>query len=1030
MRIGTLIQVVFLALFATAGTAADPFQESGGLVVMEVESAPLAGSWTKETYRGGHTGSGCYEWRKGNTSTGIDAAGAGILSYPISISTAGRYRIQLRSQPSASTDYNDVWMRVQGATAVEAVRSNGTDVRSLGTAWTKVYNNSANTWSWNSNTVDNDAHFIYAEFAAGASATLELSGRSTQFSIDRIVLYTSAVTTAYATSTDRGESARVAGGGGGGGSANVTISGERKQWHKVTLTLDGPSASESATPNPFLDYRMQVTFSKGALSYNVPGYFAADGNAAESSATSGNKWRAHVSPDVTGTWTYTISFHQGTNVAVNGGGATLAPYHGLTGTFSVAATDKTGRDFRGKGRLAYVGERYLRHQGNNEWFIKAGADAPENFLNNTDIDGTVTQSGTDRRHNWSAHIGDWQSGEPVWKSTKGKGAIGAINYLAGTGCNVFSFLTMNINGDSKDVWPYYDFNIRTRMDCSKLDQWERLFEHGDQRGMFLHFKTQETENETLLDGGSVGTERKLYYRELIARFGHHLGLNWNLGEESADQTTQQRKDMAQYFYDTDPYRHPVVLHTYPGQQEAVYRPLLGSASKLMGASVQINWDEVHNETRQWISESAAAGKVWVVANDEQGSAGDGIPPQAGWAGYGGGGPNRNNLRHQVLWGNLMAGGAGVEAYFGYSHPNSDLSCRDWRSRADWWAMSNHALVFFRTHLPFTEMTSNDPLVGNATSANNGRYCLAKTGATYAVYIPAGQGGSADLNLSGQSGSFTVKWYNPRSGGALQNGSVTSVSGGATRSLGTPPADSASDWVVLVTSAGSPPTNVPPTVSISAPGNGASFTAPANIAAAALATDSDGTVSKVEFLVGGVLQHTENLAPYDFAWNAVPAGTYQLSARATDNNGAATTSAAITVTVVAPSSPPPTPASPSLSGDGSATPTLSGVTQAGAEVHILVNGVEVGSVIAAGNGTWSYTLVGLPPGNHTVTVTAENAGGTSSASPPLAVTVAGSGGGGGNPGSASDSGKSSCGLGGGVAAVLLAMCLVMFGLRRP
>ena len=43
---------------------------------------------------------------------------------------------------------------------------------------------------------------------------------------------------------------------------------------------------------------------------------------------------------------------------------------------------------------------------------------------------------------------------------------------------------------------------------------------------------EETENEMLLDNGEVGVERRLYYRDLIARFGHHLALNWNLGEEN------------------------------------------------------------------------------------------------------------------------------------------------------------------------------------------------------------------------------------------------------------------------------------------------------------------------------------------------------------------------------------------------------------------------------------------------------------------------------------------------------------------
>src|SRR5262245_5947760 len=89
----------------------------------------------------------------------------------------------------------------------------------------------------------------------------------------------------------------------------VAVSGELRQWHKVTLTVDGPQATEDANaPNPFLDYRMTVLFTheSGAPTYAVPGYFAADGNAGETSATSGNKWRAHFSPDKIGRWDWRV----------------------------------------------------------------------------------------------------------------------------------------------------------------------------------------------------------------------------------------------------------------------------------------------------------------------------------------------------------------------------------------------------------------------------------------------------------------------------------------------------------------------------------------------------------------------------------------------------------------------------------------------------------------------------------------------------------------------------------------------------
>ena len=99
--------------------------------------------------------------------------------------------------------------------------------------------------------------------------------------------------------------------------ANYSIDGELKQWHKVTLTFDGPESSEDATPNPFLDYRLQVRFTNGNRSYLVPGYFAADGEAANSSATSGNQWRVHFMPDAVGQWDFEARFRQGENVAVS-----------------------------------------------------------------------------------------------------------------------------------------------------------------------------------------------------------------------------------------------------------------------------------------------------------------------------------------------------------------------------------------------------------------------------------------------------------------------------------------------------------------------------------------------------------------------------------------------------------------------------------------------------------------------------------------------------------------------------------------
>ena len=93
------------------------------------------------------------------------------------------------------------------------------------------------------------------------------------------------------------------------------------------------------------------------------------------------------------------------------------------------------------------------------------------------------------------------------------------------------------------------------------------------------------------------------------------------------------------------------------------------------------------------------------------------------------------------------------------------------------------------------MTNRNDLVGNPGNAITGGFCLADPGRAYVVYLPSG--GIKSLNLSGESGTFRVQWFDPRSGGELQDGSVTQLEGGAAVSLGLPPSGNTLDWAVLV-----------------------------------------------------------------------------------------------------------------------------------------------------------------------------------------------------------------------------------------
>jgi regulation of enolase protein 1 (concanavalin A-like superfamily) len=119
------------------------------------------------------------------------------------------------------------------------------------------------------------------------------------------------------------------------------------------------------------------------------------------------------------------------------------------------------------------------------------------------------------------------------------------------------------------------------------------------------------------------------------------------------------------------------------------------------------------------------------------------------------------------------------------------------------------------------------------------------------------------------------------------------------------ATTATDAVVdnfKVTPLGSAP-NQPPLVALTAPADGTSITAGSNLAVAAAANDGDGTISRVDFFAGTTLLGSDTTQPYGVTWTGIPAGTYSLTAVATDNDGGTANSATVGVTVTATTSPP-------------------------------------------------------------------------------------------------------------------------------
>jgi len=592
--------------------------------------------------------------------------------------------------------------------------------------------------------------------------------------------------------------------------AAAAVTGQLSPWHTIEVTFDGPHATE-ALPATFWDHRLTVSFDHPASGtrYVVPGFFAADGQAGKTHAKAGNKWRVRFTPDQIGTWNYQAELVAGERVAVNDEPGTEVGLADPSGSFEVTASsiEPSSADFRGHGRLEYVGKHHLRFAGSGRYFIKGGAGSPENFLAFDGIDGTYDFAltpefpslGADQLHHYGPHRDDWREGDPHWLDEDGqdaKGIIGLINYLGDQGLNSLYLMPLTYAGDGNDIWPWVDPTTRDRFDVSKLAQWEWIFSHLQHRGVHIHLLLTETENENLFeleDGGAPFADtRKLFYREIIARFGHHLALSWNLGEENGwtddkggqrglGNTTAQRKAFSQFIRDLDPYDHPIKIHEI--EIHEIY-PQLAGFEAFEGPALQRHKD--YNQlVIDHLNMSTAAGRPWLVSMDEPLGWEYGLRPDVD-------DPTRDGPRQDVLWGTFMAGGSGVEWYAGWQNnaPTSDLSSEDLRVRAEMWRQTKIALDFFYAYVPFWDMRAANDLV-----AGDDDYVFVQANEVYLVYLR--DGGSAQLDLRAADGEFSVHWFDPRNGGDLQSNGVESVTAGSTVDLGEPPQDEDQDWVVLV-----------------------------------------------------------------------------------------------------------------------------------------------------------------------------------------------------------------------------------------
>lgn len=726
------------------------YAESEGVFVIEVEDARRTGDWhmvEDETATGGAYA----HWRGPNRydpSKELDP-----LIYCLRIAEAGEYNLRVRvkrsrlDDPSIREDErNDLWVRLEGG------------------EWMKLFANTAwEQWGWGGGL---DFHHLNAQrpaatltFEDQGVSCLQVAGRSEDVRLDRLHLARHRANADASLPSTRSSYA---------GQNGLPEFGLLN--HPMTFDFAGPETSETSELNPFADYRLVLSLvppgSEEAI--HVRGFYAADGNAADSGTASGNVWRTMFTPDAEGVWQWTARLARGTDIAIDqdpAAGETIA-LNTMSGVFEVGSSPAPEEDWRSRrlGRLiARDGD--LVAGGGVPW-LKTGTNSPENLLAYEGFDGTYRMGSNAREgeadsgellHRFAVHEADWIPGDPLWAEDRGRSLVGAVNYLADKGVNAAYFLVWNVEGDGKDVWPFVEPEDPTRFDVSKLAQWEVVFSHMQASGIALHLVLQETENELLMDEGDTGRIRKLFIAEMAARFGHHNALIWNLGEENGPvhwrpegQNHAQRVAMVEWLTQVDPYDHPILLHTHsePDDKDAIAGPMLGVAG-LDGLSFQISDPAiVHRETLKWSRLSQEAGRPWILTMDEIGPWQHGAIPDADSD------DNHLALLRGALWGHLLGGGSGVEWYFGAEHNHNDLTAEDFRSRQQVWTSSAAARRFLTSAMdlnsrqPCPPDVSDKPCLVGRTPEEGVR--------TVIVYLSAGDTLLDDV----ASGATSIEYRDP------------------------------------------------------------------------------------------------------------------------------------------------------------------------------------------------------------------------------------------------------------------------------
>ena len=401
--------------------------------------------------------------------------------------------------------------------------------------------------------------------------------------------------------------------------APVTVSATDPAY---TLCLTGPRVAESDARNPFLHYRMDVAVDGPEGRYTVPGYFAADGDAANTSARAGDQWCARVRGFAAGDYAYVATLYGGDSVALRqnlrdapGGDAPGGDAPGVadasgvadaetdalgaagavgSGMGAVAAVELlAGAEVLAKaegtievtppadgrtpdGWLRYDTSGFPRFSESGRYFLKTGTNSPENLLAYSDFDGTYSYDTAHANYvrDYTPHRADYRAGEDEgWGEGGGRGLIGALNYMQSIGVNgVYAADQQHRRRRARRVALRGATTTLDRYDVSKLAQWGIVIQAAQDRGIHWQFLTQEAgerdparrrETPAPCAGSTTASSSRASGTTTTSSGTSARKTGVRPGTRTPTRATISARRWRRGSRPTTRNRHPVVIHTLP-----------------------------------------------------------------------------------------------------------------------------------------------------------------------------------------------------------------------------------------------------------------------------------------------------------------------------------------------------------------------------------------------------------------------------------------------------------------------------------